>query len=234
MKRLLILLLCVGALVPPAGASTAKPVTSLALIVEAEQEPQSVAEQSSLLPTFAVAAQRWLHYIEHDRRRKRSTVHGYRQCLDADLVPVFGEQRLDEITGRDVDRFREALLARGLSARSVNRILSQLQSVFTWFCDETYGLAVNPVARVRRQPQTRIGDFDVLSPSEVAALAPCRRSEQDAACSRWRRSRVCGWVSCGRCAGGTWISRAGSCMCGRTSWRASSRRRRGSGCGRCR
>jgi len=68
-----------------------------------------------------------------------------RRCVDADLVPVFGEQCLDEITSRDVDRFLEALLARGLTARSVNRILSQLRSMFAWYGDDNvYGLAVNP------------------------------------------------------------------------------------------
>jgi len=168
---------------PPAGWFTKKTAEAelRRILVEAEQEPQSVAEPSSL-PSFTVAAQRWLHYIEHDRRRKRSTVHGYRQCVDADLVPVFGEQRLDEITGRDVDRFRETLLARGLSARSVNRILSQLRSMFSWCGDDNvYGLTVNPAAKVRRQPQTRSGDFDVLSPAEVGALSRAAASEQDAA-----------------------------------------------------
>jgi integrase len=149
--------------------------------LDAEHAPESIAEQS-LLPTFAVAAERWLHYIEHDRRRKRSTVHGYRQCVDTDLVPVFGEHRLDEITSREVDRFREALLSRGLSARSVNRIVSQLRSMFTWFADDNvYGLTVNPAAKIRRQPQTRSGDFAVLSVAEVGALARAAESEQDAA-----------------------------------------------------
>jgi len=167
---------------PPAGWFTKKTAEAelRRILVEAEQEPQSVAEQSSL-PTFTLASKRWLRYIEDDRKRKRSTVNGYRQCVETDLVPVFGEQRLDEITGREVDRFREALLSRGLSARSVNRILSQLRSMFTWFADDNvYGLAVNPAAKVRRQPQTRSGDFAVLSVAEVGALARAAESEQDA------------------------------------------------------
>jgi integrase len=168
---------------PPAGWFTKKTAEAelRRLLTAAENEPQSVAEQSSL-PTFTVAAARWLHYIEHDQRRKRSTLHGYRQCVNTDLVPVFGEQRLDEITSREVDRFREALLSRGLSARSVNRILSQLRSMFTWFADENvFGLTVNPAARVRRQPQSRSGDFAVLSVSEVGALARAAESGEDAA-----------------------------------------------------
>jgi len=152
-----------------------------AAALDAEQEPESVVGPSTQ-PTFAVAAKRWLGYVEHDRKRKRSTVNGYRQTVRHDLLPVFGEQRLDEITGREVDWFRETLLSRRLSARSVNRILTQLQSMFTWFSDDNvYGLTVNPAARVRRQPQTRSGDFAVLSVAEVGALARVAVSLQDAA-----------------------------------------------------
>lgn len=52
--------------------------------------------------------------------------------------------------------------------------------MFAWASDE-YGLTLNPVTKVRRQPQTRSGDFDVLSPAEVSALARAAEGEQDAA-----------------------------------------------------
>ncbi|MGZ8795636.1 MAG: hypothetical protein ACXW0F_13485, partial [Gaiellaceae bacterium] len=96
---------------PPAGWHTRKTAEAelRRILVDAEQEPESVVDSGASLPLFAVAAERWLRYIEHDRKRKRSTLRGYRQCVDTDLVPVFGEQRLDEIAGREVDRFREAL-----------------------------------------------------------------------------------------------------------------------------
>jgi integrase len=167
----------------PAGFFTKKTAEAelRRILTAAEQEPQSVAEPSSL-PPFAVAAKRWLAFIEHDRKRKRSTLIGCRQCVDADLVPVFGERRLDEITSGDVDRFRVSLLSRDLSARSVNRIVSQLRSMFAWFADENvYGLALNPAARVRRQPESRSSDFSVLSVAEVGALARAAESDQDAA-----------------------------------------------------
>ena len=105
---------------PPAGWFTKRTAEAelRRILVDAENEPQSVADTSTALPTFAVAAKRWLHFIEHDRKRKRSTLLGYRQCVDTDLVPVFGGQRLDEITGREVDRFRVALFCRAVCRRA--------------------------------------------------------------------------------------------------------------------
>ena len=54
--------------------------------------------------------------------------------------------------------------------------------MFTWFADDNvYGLTVNPAAKVRRQPQSRSGDFAVLSVAEVGALARAGEGVQDAA-----------------------------------------------------
>ena len=71
---------------PPAGFFTKKTAEAelRRILTAAEQEPQSIIEPSSL-PTFAVAAERWLRYIEHDRKRKRSTVMGYRSTLSCRL-----------------------------------------------------------------------------------------------------------------------------------------------------
>jgi integrase len=44
-----------------------------------------------------------------------------------------------------------------------------------------YGLSGNPAAAVERQPLSRSGDFEVLSPADVAALARAAEDEQDAA-----------------------------------------------------
>jgi integrase len=67
-----------------------------------------------------------------------------------------------------------------LSARTVNKHLVALHSIFRR-AQKVYGLAVNPAAGVDRQPLQRSGDFDVLSPTEVEALARAAESEQDAA-----------------------------------------------------
>ena len=40
--------------------------------------------------TFADAAAEWLRYLEVDRRRKPSTVEGYRSIVRSELLPAFG------------------------------------------------------------------------------------------------------------------------------------------------
>ncbi len=166
---------------PPVGFFTKKTAEAelRRILTAAETEPRSIAKSSSM-PTFGVAAARWLRFIEHDRKRKRSTVIGYHSTLKCRLLPAFRDLTIDAVTSRQVEEWRVRLVESGLSARSVNKALIQLQSVFAWACDE-YDLPSNPVVRVRRQPQIRSGDFDVLSPTEVSALARAAENEQDAA-----------------------------------------------------
>ena len=56
------------------------------------------ARRGQLLPplrpsggvSFADAAAEWLRYVEHDRRRRPSTVRDYRIVVDRVFVPAFG------------------------------------------------------------------------------------------------------------------------------------------------
>jgi integrase len=63
---------------------------------------------------------------------------------------------------------------------AVNKLLTNLHGVFER-ARRVYGLASNPVSGVDRQPHRRSGDFNVLSPAEVGALARAAESDQDAA-----------------------------------------------------
>lgn len=165
---------------PPAGWFTKKTAEAelRRILTAAEHEPISVVEPSSM-PTFAVASERWLRFIEHDRKRKRSTVNGYRSTLTCRLHPEFGDLVLDAVTPISIETWRTALVESGLSARTINKAIVQLQGIFAWACDE-YDLTANPVAKVRRQPQTRSGDFNVLFPPQILALARVAESLQDA------------------------------------------------------
>jgi integrase len=49
--------------------------------------------------TFADAAAEWLRYIEHDRRRKPSTVTGYKAIVRSQLLPAFGELAIESLGG---------------------------------------------------------------------------------------------------------------------------------------
>jgi integrase len=130
--------------------------------------------------TFEMAAKEWLAYIETDRARRTSTVTGYRSAMNRHLVPTFGELAVENITADLIDAYRQRLVGRGLSARSVNKLLVQMHSIMKR-AQRLYGLPANPVAGIERQPVRRSGDFRVLVPVEVAALARAASSELDAA-----------------------------------------------------
>ncbi len=135
--------------------------------------------------TFGVAAENWFAYIRDDRRRRSSTVAGYRSELDRNLLPAFGgDTPLDEITTRDIDAYRERLLEEGrLSPRSINKRLAQLHAIFKR-AQRTYGLAKNPVEGAERQPHRPSGDITVLDAGQVELLASKAANEQDAAIFR--------------------------------------------------
>jgi hypothetical protein len=76
--------------------------------------------------TFADAAAEWLRYIEHDRRRKPSTVTGYKAIVRSQLLPAFGELAIESLGAlpqerrwpRDHDR--SVRIARAAYLRSAN------------------------------------------------------------------------------------------------------------------
>ncbi|HVY77684.1 MAG TPA: tyrosine-type recombinase/integrase [Solirubrobacterales bacterium] len=131
--------------------------------------------------TFGEAAREWLRYVEHDRKRRPSTVADYRWIVERRLLPDFGELALEAVTTQRIDRWRVELVAaggiadgEGLSARTINKYLGVIHSILKR-AQRTYGLAANAAAWAERQPVTRSGDFDVLSAAEVEALARAAR-----------------------------------------------------------
>jgi integrase len=127
--------------------------------------------------TFADAADEWLRYIEQDRGRKPSTVHGYRSALNAHLLPAFGSVAIEEVTTEAI----ESWLARfDGSARTRNKLLIQLHGILRR-ARKVYGLPANAAAEVEKFSQPRGGDIQVFSPEEVWALVRAASSEQDGA-----------------------------------------------------
>ncbi len=131
--------------------------------------------------TFADAAAEWLRYIEHDRKRRPSTVRDYRIVVDKVLVPALGPAPLEEVTSGHIDAFRARLVVEGeLSARTINKYLALIHGILKR-AQRVYGLSANAAAGVERQPARRSGDFDVLSAEDVEALVRAASSEQDGA-----------------------------------------------------
>jgi integrase len=85
------------------------------------------------------------------------------------------------VTPERIDAYRARLVAENrLSARTINKYLVALHGIFRR-AQRVHRLPTNPAAGVDRQPLQRSGEFAVLSPVEVEALARAAESEQDAA-----------------------------------------------------
>ncbi|HUY59864.1 MAG TPA: site-specific integrase [Solirubrobacteraceae bacterium] len=116
--------------------------------------------------TFADAAAEWLRYIEHDRGRKPSTLHGYRSTLNAHLLPAFGSMAVEDVTTEAIERWITAFQG---SIRMRNKLVIQLHGILAR-AKKVYGLSANAATEVEKFPQRRAGDIDVFSPEEVWAL----------------------------------------------------------------
>src|SRR4051794_832248 len=166
---------------PPEGYFTKKTANDAlhALLTDARRGQLPGSTPSGA--TFKDAAEEWLRYVEHDRKRRSSTVNDYRNHVNRDLLAEFGEVPLEQITTDWIDAFRVRLVAEErLSGRTINKLLVILHGIFRRAM-RVYGLPGNPVTAVDRQPIRRSGDFEVLTPVEVTALARAADSEQDAA-----------------------------------------------------
>ncbi len=168
---------------PPAGYFTKK---------TAEQELQSVLVKAreGTLPdsqprsghTFSEACQLWLHYIEHDRQRAPSTVTDYGNVVRSSLLSEFGRDTpLEQVDTARVKAYRRRLLDdTALSRRTIQKMLVLLFGVLKHAKREGW-ISSNPAEDVERVTVKRSGDFNVLAPVEVGAVARAAASEQDAA-----------------------------------------------------
>jgi integrase len=126
---------------------------------------------SRLEVSFGTAAREWLRYIEHDRKRRPSTLRDYKHVVHSHLIPEFGESTLiGTITPARIEAYRERLVEEHLLApRTINKILTNLYGLFRR-ATRAFGLDQNPAAYVDRQPVPNSGDFRVLSPPEIERL----------------------------------------------------------------
>jgi integrase len=132
--------------------------------------------------TFGDACAEWLRYVEHDRARRQSTLGDYRNTVRRYLLPAFGEHTpVRDITTDDIDAFRERLLEEGrLSRRTIQKTLVLLHGIMKRAKRKKW-IPSNPAEDAERITLKRSGDFTVLSPTEVEAVARAARDEQDAA-----------------------------------------------------
>ena len=151
---------------PPAGYFTKRLAEDALRDVLDKARRATVAGMVRTGVTFADAAAEYLRYIQHDRGRKPSTVHGYRSALNAHLLPAFGDLALEDVTTEAIEGW---LAAFDGSARSRNKLLIELHGILGR-ARRVWGLQSNAAADVEKFPQRPSGDIEVFSPEEVRAL----------------------------------------------------------------
>jgi integrase len=126
---------------------------------------------------FAEAADEWLRYVERDRERKASTIADYRHMV-ARLNEELGRLKLEDVTPDRLEAYRDALVDRGLSNRTINKYLIVLHGIFKRAM-KVYRLPSNPVSLVEKRPNKRRPGIDVLSREEVMALVREAATDQE-------------------------------------------------------
>jgi integrase len=153
-----------------------------ALLAAAARAPTDPRHRRRGDHTFGEACEAWLEYIAHEKDRRPSTVKDYRNTVRRYLVAEFGEGTLlHTIDTARVDAFRERLLAeRRLSRRTVQKILVLLHGILKRAKRKGW-IASNPAEDAERVNVRRTGEFNVLTPEEVHAVARAEPSELRAA-----------------------------------------------------
>ncbi len=125
----------------------------------------------------------YLRFAEQDRGCKPSTIRGYRSQLNAHLLPAFGSMRIEDITEREIERWRAGMAGsrearRVLSNKTKNHQLVLMHAILRRAV-KVYGLPRNPLANVDRYRVRASGDIEVFSPEEIWALVRSATSEID-------------------------------------------------------
>ena len=89
-----------------------------------EQQKGSPGPEKTELPTFAIFAERWMEQYVVANGLRDSTAANYRQDLDAHLLPLLGDLRLDQIDVVAVQRLKAARADR-LAASTINKVLGR-------------------------------------------------------------------------------------------------------------
>ncbi len=162
---------------PPAGYFTKRTAEVWLRDVLDDARRGRLPGQTRTGVSFADAVAEWLRFIEHDRKRKPSTLEGYRSVVRTHLLPAFGDMPLETITTRMVEEWSQRMEG-STSKRRLALVL--LHGIFRRAM-RVWDLPVNPAANVEKPPMARTGDLEVFSPEEIWALVRAAGSGQDAA-----------------------------------------------------
>ena len=135
-----------------------------------------IKQQDMILPrtVFCSVAWEWLDYKEKDL--KSSSYTRYSGILTTYLLPEFGSREIYRIDRKEVEAFSRKLLTKGrdgengLSAVTVNGILSVLRAVFTYYnymyepvCADLSRVRIKQPTKTLRVFSQRAGPIDPVS-----------------------------------------------------------------------
>ena len=160
---------------PPTGYFTRKTAEAKLQEILADARRGTLAGAVESGATFADAAAEWLRYVEHDRKRKPSTIADYQGVSSTRSTRSSGRCRSKRSRPSGSTR-----TARGSSRKAACR---RGRSTSTWSilhgilrrAMRVYGLRSNPAALVDRQPLRRSGDFAGALPRRGRGARPRRR-----------------------------------------------------------
>ena len=95
---------------------------------KAKQQKKLPEPEKMEVPTFSSFAEHWMEQYVVANRLRDSTAANYRQDLDAHLLPLLGDIRLDQIDVVAVQRLKAARADR-LAASTINKVLGRLKAM---------------------------------------------------------------------------------------------------------
>ncbi len=113
---------------------------------------------------------------------RASTLRSYRNIVNRDLRPEWGERPIGTITREEVAAYRTRLTKRGLAAGTMNQHRAIVRGMFA-LAVRNYGLEEPPAVGFQwtRSRRATSGAISFYRPDEVQRLAEHAGSEQDAA-----------------------------------------------------
>ena len=134
-----------------------------------EQQKGSPEPEKTEIPTFAIFAERWMEQYVVANRLRDSTAANYRQDLDAHLLPLLGDLRLDQIDVVAVQRLKAARADR-LAASTINKVLGRLKAMLR-SAVEWKVLATMPRITMLKEPKLEKPHYKQADDEKLLAAA---------------------------------------------------------------
>ncbi len=116
---------------------------------------------------LATTLDAWVQQLAQQRRLSPHTVSAYRRDGEL-LLQAMGERPFTHVTSHDIRQYVARLHGRGLSGRSLARVMSAWRQFFQWL-EQNHWVSHNPVQGLKA-PKFRKALPDTLSPEQAQGL----------------------------------------------------------------